>query len=54
MTDWKAIAAAVHAPIRDDDTAVIANLDILESSFRPLQDAIPFGTPPWTGPGDLE
>ena len=54
MTDWRAIAAAVHAPIRDDDTAVITTVENLERSFRPLQEAIPFGAAPWTGPDDLE
>jgi hypothetical protein len=45
-------ALGVH--IREDDAPVIATLEDLERNFRPLQDAIPFGASPWTGPDDIE
>jgi len=54
MTDWRAVAVALQAPILDEDAGVITTLENLERSFRPLQEAIPFGVPPWTGPSEIE
>jgi hypothetical protein len=50
-TDWKAVAAALHAPIREEDWArVLPPLEALELALRPLQKAIPHHETPWTTP----
>ena len=47
MTDWRAVAKALDAPINDRDGAVLAALEILERNFRPLQEQVPLDAPLW-------
>ena len=54
MTDWRAVAAALKAPVREDDGAIIEALEKLERYFRVLQKEIPHAAPLWSGPSDLE
>jgi hypothetical protein len=50
-TDWKAVAAALDAPIREEDWArVLPPLEALERAFRPLQEEIPHHEELWTKP----
>jgi hypothetical protein len=50
MTDWQAVASALHAPIQPEDHAsAIVPLEKLERAFRPLQENIPLDTPLWGG-----
>ena len=51
MTNWQAVASALQAPIQPEDRAtVIAPLEKLERTFRPLQENVPLDTPLWGGP----
>ena len=54
MTDWQAVAAALKAPIREDDRPMLETLEKLEESFRALQASIPHAATLWSGPSDLE
>jgi hypothetical protein len=50
-TDWKALAAPLDAPIREEDWArVLPPLEALERAFRPLQETIPHHEGSWTKP----
>jgi hypothetical protein len=50
-TDWKAVATALDAPIREDDWAqVLPPLQALERAFRALQETIPHHEELWTKP----
>jgi hypothetical protein len=55
MTDWQALAAALHAPIEPEDRATaIAPLEKLERDFRPLRETIPLDAPLWDAPVDFK
>ncbi|HEY4360810.1 MAG TPA: hypothetical protein VGN17_07575 [Bryobacteraceae bacterium] len=50
-TDWKAAAAALHAPIRDEDWArVLPPLEALEKALGPLAETVPHHEELWTKP----
>jgi hypothetical protein len=50
-TDWKAIAGALGAPIRDADwPRVLPPLEALERAMRPLEETIPHHEGLWTKP----
>jgi len=54
-TNWKDLAAALDPPIPPEDVdKIVPVLDAMEARFRPLQQAIPLGSDPWTGPEDLQ
>lgn len=49
MTDWKALAAALHAPIVEEDwPQVLPVLENLERALQPLREGIAHSEGPWT------
>lgn len=55
MTDWAAVAAAIHARLEPEDRAsVIETLEQLERDFRPLEQALSRMAPLWVEHPDSE
>jgi hypothetical protein len=49
--DWKAVAAALDAPIREEDWArVLPPLEALDRAMEPLRASIPHHGELWTKP----
>ncbi|HEX5431663.1 MAG TPA: hypothetical protein VFW83_06840 [Bryobacteraceae bacterium] len=54
MTDWRALAAALRAPIEQEDWAqVLPVMENLERALDPLRENLDHGEAPWTS-DDIE